>query len=62
MGALSDLFGTSDVPGANKDSDGTLIGQGWVQREVRDHASTGCPGTEFVDGRWGGIVCTTCGK
>jgi hypothetical protein len=35
---------------------------GWMHSEVRDHDKTGCPGRNFVEGRWGGLVCTTCGK
>jgi hypothetical protein len=35
---------------------------GWMISEIRDHDATGCPGKTFKNGRWGGLVCTTCGK
>lgn len=35
---------------------------GWELAEIRDHSKTGCPGTEFVTGKWGGLVCTKCGR
>lgn len=34
----------------------------WMLSEIRDHDKTGCPGRDFKTGRWGGLVCTTCGK
>lgn len=34
----------------------------WMISEIRDHDNTGCPGTSFVSGKWGGLICTTCGK
>jgi hypothetical protein len=35
----------------------------WVYREVRDHDHRyDCDGNIFVDGRWGGLVCTKCGR
>lgn len=62
MGFFGDIFGTSEVAGADRDEDGTLVGQGWVQSEVRDHDETGCAGTDYVSGRWGGLVCKKCGR
>ena len=35
---------------------------GWVLSEIRDHDKSGCPGRDFVSGKYGGLVCTTCGK
>jgi hypothetical protein len=35
---------------------------GWQLNEIRNHDATGCPGRDFVSGKWGGLVCTRCGK
>jgi hypothetical protein len=35
----------------------------WIYREVRDHDHRyDCGGHIFVDGPWGGLVCTRCGR
>lgn len=34
----------------------------WMESEIRTHDQTGCPGREFRSGKFGGLVCTTCGK
>jgi hypothetical protein len=56
MGALKDMFlGEDDEPYY-----APLFG--WITAEVHAHDRTGCTGTDFVSGRWGGLVCTKCGK
>ena len=36
---------------------------GWMHREVHDHDRRyECDGHVFVEGRWGGLVCTKCGR
>lgn len=30
--------------------------------EVADHARTGCPGQDFYEPWYGGLVCRRCGK
>lgn len=56
---LGSLFTGKDPYG--KEPDGSDV-PGWVRAEVRDHDNSGCPGTSYEDGRWGGLVCTTCGR
>jgi hypothetical protein len=35
----------------------------WMYREVYDHHRRyDCDGHVFVDGFWGGLVCTRCGR
>lgn len=48
--------------GYGRETDSGYQVDGWVSREVRDHDRTGCTGTEYEDGRWGGLVCKKCGK
>ena len=36
---------------------------GWMHREVQDHDRRyDCDGHVFVEGRWGGLTCTKCGR
>jgi hypothetical protein len=60
MGFLRALFG-DDEPRTAAEGMATPLKR-WQEAEIRDHDTSGCCGTSFVHGTWGGLVCTKCGR